>query len=105
MIHFVEQLNNANYRFEKIFETKVYDNRKFIGQNYSAFVRKKDNLENTYEFSFEKATEVLIQKKLIREIRISNEFTNLSLLPYNELFEELDFLIKKDASIFLKQSL
>jgi aminoglycoside 3-N-acetyltransferase len=105
MIHFVEQLNNVNYRFEKIFETKVYDNRKFIGQNYSAFVRKKDNLENTYEFSFEKATEVLIQKKLIREIRISNEFTNLSLLPYNELFEELDFLIKKDASIFLKQSL
>ena len=105
MIHFVEQLNNAEYRFEKIFETKVYDDGKFIGDDYCAFVRKRDNLENAYEFSFEKATEVLIQKKLIRQIWIANEFSNLSLLPYSEVFEELNSLIKKDISIFLKQPL
>ena len=105
MIHFVEQLNNADYRFEKIFETKVYDDGKFIGDDYCAFVRKRDNLENAYEFSFEKATEVLVQKKLIRQIWITNEFSNLSLLPYSEVFEELNSLIKKDISIFLKQPL
>jgi len=62
-------------------------------------------LENAYEFSFEKATEVLVQKKLIRQIWITNEFSNLSLLPYSEVFEELNSLIKKDISIFLKQPL
>lgn len=105
MIHFVEQLNNAHYRSEKIFETKVYDDGKFIGDDYCAFLRKRDNLENAYEFSFEKATEVLIQKKLIRQIWIANEFSNLSFLPYSEVFEELNSLIKKDISIFLKTPL
>jgi len=105
MIHFVEQLNNAEYRFEKIFETKVYEHEEFIGENYSAFVRKQDNAKNSYAFSFEKATEALIAKKLIREIRIANEFSNLSLLPYYDVFEILNSLIKKDSSIFLKQSL
>ena len=103
MIHFVEQLNKVNYRFEKLFETEVYDDKKFIGSNYSAFVRKKDNLKNSYEFSFEKATEYLIQEKLIRQMWITNEFSNLTLIPYDELFEELNSLIKKDSSIFLKQ--
>jgi len=105
IIHFVEQLNNADYRFEKIFETKVYDNGKFIGDDYSAFVRKRDNLKNTYGFSFKKATEVLIQKKLIQQTWLTNDFSNLSLLPYSEVFEELDSLIKKDIGVFLKQPL
>ena len=105
LIHFVEQLNKVNYRFEKLFETEVYDDNKFIGNDYSAFVRKKDNLKNNYEFSFEKATKFLIQKKLIRQMWITNEFSNLSLIPYDELFEQLNFLIKEDLSIFLKQPL
>jgi aminoglycoside N3'-acetyltransferase len=105
MIHFVEQLNNVDYRLEKIFETKVYDNGKFIGDNYSAFVRKRDNLKNTYEFSFKRATEVLIQKKLVRQIWLTKDFSNLSLLPYSEVFEELNSLIKKDLSVFLKKPL
>jgi len=105
MIHFVEQSNKVSYRFEKLFETEVYDDNKFIGNNYSAFVRKRDNLKNSYEFSFEKATEVLIQKNLIRQVWITNEFSNLSLIPYDDLFEELNSLIKFDSSIFLKQHL
>lgn len=102
MIHFVEQLNNVEYRFEKVFETKVYENNRFKGSDYSAFVRKRNNLNNTYEFSFEKTTEILIQKKMIRQICISNEFSNLSILPYDDLYEELNALIKKDRSIFLR---
>ena len=66
-------------------------------------MRKKDNLKNSYEFSFEKATEFLIQEKMIRQMWITNEFSNLSLIPYDELFEKLNSLIKEDSSIFLKQ--
>ena len=41
IIHFVEQLVKVDYRFHKIFKTKVYKNKKYISSGYSAFVRKK----------------------------------------------------------------
>ena len=105
MIHYVEQLNNASYRYEKSFSTNVYENKRFIGSNYSAFVRKRDNLKNNYEFSFEKAAQELVQKKLVKEVHITNDFSNLSLISYDDLFEELNNLININMSIFLKHPL
>lgn len=102
MVHYVEQLNNVSYRYEKSFGTRVYENESFIGSNYSAFVRKRDNLENSYEFSFEKATQELFKKKIVKEARITNDFSNLSLIAYDELFKELNTLINMDKSVFLK---
>ena len=101
----LEQLNNASYRYEKSFSTNVYENKRFVGSNYSAFVRKRDNLKNNYEFSFEKAAQELVQKKLVKEVHITNDFSNLSLISYDELFEELNNLINVNRSIFLKHPL
>ena len=34
-------MHRANYRFEKKFPTKVYDGKKYLGKNYSAYLKKK----------------------------------------------------------------
>ena len=40
MVHHVEQNLNASYRFDKVFKSKVYFKNKYLGKNYSAYVRK-----------------------------------------------------------------
>ena len=41
IIHFVENNVKAEYRFHKIFPTRVFRGKRYIGTNYSAFVQKK----------------------------------------------------------------
>ena len=40
VIHYVEQSVGSAYRYHKNFKTKVYNNNKYVGTNFSAFVRK-----------------------------------------------------------------
>jgi len=102
IIHYVEQLLNVDYRFEKYFPTNVYDKNKFIANNYSAFVRKKNNLKNDYSFSFEKAAGILSNQGLIQQINLDYEFSNISIMPYDETFDVLKNLLAQNESIFLK---
>lgn len=103
IIHYVEQLLNVSYRFEKYFPTHVYDQDEFVGNNYSAFVRKKNDTSNDFTFSFEKAADVLSKQGLIQQINLDYEFSNISLMPYDETFEVLRDLLIQNESIFLKK--
>jgi len=40
MVHHIEHIFKASYRYNKIFPTKVYSSNNYIGRNYSAYVRK-----------------------------------------------------------------
>ena len=105
IIHYIEQQLNVDYRFNKTFPTKVFQNKTFIGDNYSAFVRKTDNPDHNYEFSFTKSTIFLQKLGIINEIQIDKDFSNLSLMSYNNTYQALLSLIQKDSSAFLDRPL
>jgi len=105
MIHYVEQLLNVDYRFEKVFPTNVYDEDNFLGNDYSAFVRKRDNLENNYTFSFKKAARILHSQGLIKQTMLENEYSNISLIPYDASLESLKDMLSKDENVFLQKKL
>lgn len=103
IIHYVEQSLNVSYRFEKYFPTNVYDQDEFVGNNYSAFVRKKNDSKNDFAFSFEKAADVLLKQGLIQQINLDHDFSNISLMPYEETFDVLRNLLLQNESIFLRK--
>jgi aminoglycoside 3-N-acetyltransferase len=104
IIHYIEQQLNVDYRFNKTFPTKVFQNKTFIGENYSAFVRKTDNPDNNYEFSFTKSTSFLQESGIIHEKQIDKDFSNLSLMSYNDTYHALLSLIQRDSNAFLSKS-
>ena len=53
VVHHIEQLLKANYRYEKVFNTKVYNNKKYCA-NYSAYVRKNFNQSSLFSFKSRK---------------------------------------------------
>lgn len=103
LIHYVEQRKQVNYRFEKTFSTNVFCGQKFIGSNFSAYVRKKDNPDNAYYFNFRKANEYLLKKKLINEIASTEKFSNISIIPYDSCFENLTILLNQDSKAFISE--
>jgi aminoglycoside N3'-acetyltransferase len=100
IVHYIEQNNNAFYRYNKIFKTKIYNNKTFVGSNYSAYVKRNRDM-NAFHFNFNKSFIKLKKEKLINEIGDPNNFTNISLLDYNETLFSLDNLYKKDNNAFI----
>ena len=45
-MHHIEQKNRVNYRYEKTFTTKVFENNRYVGKNFKAFVRR--NMKNNF---------------------------------------------------------
>jgi aminoglycoside 3-N-acetyltransferase len=80
MLHFVEKEHNVPYRFEKKFPTHVYRGEKFIGTDYSAFVRKLDNPSNEYHFSFKLAAQDLYSHQIIREYDMGGDYSKISII-------------------------
>lgn len=100
IIHFVEQIVRAPYRYEKKFNTKVYLNKKkFIGSKYSAFVKKKE-IKNTNTNTI-KIAKILRKKKLLKEIGSINKLTNITILDYKMCINNMLKEYKKDKNIFL----
>ena len=99
LIHHIEQINKANYRYEKVFKTKIYDNNRYVGNNYKAFVRK--NLKSKYhESTFLKAYKKMKNKKYI----IRKKFKNLEIqvYPYQEFYADVNKLFIENSKIFIK---
>ena len=98
LIHHIEQINKANYRFEKIFKTKIYYKNKYLGNNYKAFVRK--NLKSEYtDSTFHKAYKKIKKKKYFLRKKVGK--IELLIYPYDNFYKDLDKLIKKDPNIFI----
>ena len=43
LVHHIEQINNAKYRYDKRFPTRVYRGNKYIKTGYKAYLRKNVN--------------------------------------------------------------
>ena len=99
LMHHIEQKNKAKYRFEKVFKTKVYKNKIFMGDNYKAFVRKNINLNYSLG-TFDKAYKKLKNKKYFFKKKIKN--LEILTYPYDDFYYDLDKLFKKNSNIFIK---
>lgn len=99
IIHFVEQLVKVDYRFHKIFKTKVYKNKKYISSGYSAFVRKKKiGPTNTI-----KIANIFRKKKLIKEIGNYKKLTNISIIDFKKCVKIMVQEYINNKEIFLNK--
>jgi len=102
MVHHIEHIFKASYRYNKIFPTKVYSLNQYIGKNYSAYVRKDiDNPDFFVNFS-------KVYKKIKNEHFIFNygdpkKFSNITIHPYDIFYEKLKQLYTKDRNIFINK--
>tara|TARA_B100000575_G_C23026184_1_gene590944 strand:+ start:113 stop:853 length:741 start_codon:yes stop_codon:yes gene_type:complete len=100
LVHHIEQNNRAKYRFEKKFHTKVFFHNKYLGKNYSAFVRRNLKNESTF-FTFEKTFKKIKDKKYF--FKFVNKNYNLLIYPYDSFYNDLNKLYKKNNNIFIKK--
>ncbi len=100
ILHYVEQSCGASYRFHKCFKTRVMNKNRFIGTDYNSFLRRRDVLGEDFSFTFKKASKILREKKIIKEV--GEDFQNITTYPYKETLEILlkEFYI--DQNIFIK---
>jgi len=98
--HHVEQNLAANYRFEKVFQTKVYKNKKYIGTNYSAYVKK--NFNKSSLFSFKKVARKMEKGGFISKMNNEKNLKSIFYYSYDEIYFFLHKLYLLDNKIFLK---
>lgn len=100
ILHYVEQLCGATYRFNKCFKTKVVDKNRFIGTDYTSFLRRREVKGEDFFFTFEKASKILRENKVIKEI--GGDFQNITVYPYKQTLDVLINEFYLDQNIFIK---
>lgn len=101
LVHHIEQNNNASYRFEKKFNTKVFFHDKYLGKSYSAFVRKNPKNKSTF-FTFDKILKKIKDKKYFFKYPKKNY--NILIYPYDNFYDDLNEHYKKNNYIFIKKN-
>ena len=100
MVHHVEQNLNASYRFDKVFKSKVYLKNKYLGKNYSAYVRK-NNKKKTF-FSFKKIIKKIKKEKFINYLNNNKGLKSFFYYSYDEMYFFLHRQYLEDRNIFLQ---
>jgi aminoglycoside N3'-acetyltransferase len=101
LVHHIEQINKAEYRFDKRFNTRVYKNNKFIKTGYRAYLRKfVDNKDHF--FTFKKLLKKIKNKRLFHEIKLYN--SGVKVYNYDKFYDELNYFYSQDNEIFIKKN-
>ena len=101
MIHYVEHISGATYRYHKSFKTEVYCNGKFIDTDFSAFVRRNDVDGYDFSFNFKKCAETLFHNNVIKETKCIDDTPYMASYPLNVSCDLMFDLFEKNPSIFL----
>lgn len=101
MIHHVEHMVGASYRYHKYFKTKVFEYGKFVDTDFSAFVRRKDIDGHDFSFNFRKCAEKLFNSNIIFETKDVEDAPYMASYPINVSFDMMADMFQKDSSIFL----
>ena len=102
LVHRIEQKNNANYRYDKKFNTKVIKNKKNLGSNFKAYVRKFKKKED-HVFTFKKIYKDLLNKDFMKYFIHKNE--KIFIYEYDEFYDYLEKEYNRDNNIFIKRRL
>ena len=100
LVHHIEQKNNANYRFNKRFNTKVIKNKKNLGSNFKAYVRKFKNKKD-HVFTFKKIYKDLLNKDFMKHFTYKNE--KIFVYDYDEFYGYLEKKYNENNNIFIKK--
>lgn len=102
LLHYIEQICGASYRTHKAFSTEVYRDKKYIGTDYSAFLRRLDI--NGYNFfsNFVKATNYLENMGIVAKTGSDSDLSNITLYCYDRTIEILQKLFYTDQNIFIE---
>lgn len=100
LVHHIEQKNNANYRFNKRFNTKVIKNKKNLGSNFKAYVRKFKNKKD-HVFTFKKIYKDLLNKDFMKRFTYKNE--KIFVYDYDEFYDYLEKKYNENNNIFIKK--
>ncbi len=103
LIHHVEQSCGATYRINKCFKTKVSKNRKYLGTDYNAFLRRRDVPKHDFHFDLKRASEKLYKTKIPKEIGDPKKLSNITLCDYDKLRSFFIESFLDDNSIFLSK--
>ena len=102
IIHHVEQSCGATYRVNRAFETEVYRGADYIGNSYSAFLRRRDVKEHSFAFRFEEAAAAMSEAGLIKQVGDDKTLTNFSAHGYDSASELLKSLFYRDPTVFIE---
>lgn len=101
IIHFVEKKMKAQYRYNKVFNTKVFDRKKYLGTNFSAYVQKK-NYKKKIETDTIKISKKIEKKNFYKKIGNDKNFTNLTHVDFYKAYNFMCNEFKKNNRIFIK---
>jgi aminoglycoside 3-N-acetyltransferase len=101
IIHFIEQKYSAWYRYEKVFPTQVFYDSQFIGDGYSAYLRKLDHPGQTFETKFMKGADHLFRNGVMLESGLNENFMNISYGAVAEVYDCLSNEYSADKNFFI----
>jgi aminoglycoside N3'-acetyltransferase len=100
-IHYVEQTAGATYRVNKAFDTKIFQNSRYIGTNYSAFLRRRDVSNETFDTTFASAANQMQDTGLVRQVGNEDRLSNISFYWYDDAIDFMCSLFNKNPCIFI----
>jgi aminoglycoside N3'-acetyltransferase len=101
LLHHVEDMGAAPYRFLKKFPTRVYENGAYLGTDYTAYLRRTDVEGHDFYTDFTKAAAAMKKAGFVREIGNEAELTHFSFYGFAETLAILQELFYTDSTIFL----
>jgi aminoglycoside N3'-acetyltransferase len=101
LVHHVEQTCGAWYRQNVIFATEVEDDGESKGTEFTAFLRRRDVPGRDFATQFRKASDNLFELGIARELNSTQNFQNVTAVPFDDAFESLCQLFYADSSVFI----
>lgn len=101
MIHFVEQMCGATYRFNKAFRTEVWRGEDYVGTDYSAFLRRLDVPGHDFVAACRPVTELFERTGLTRQTGDPAKLTGIALYSYDDAIDAMGEAFYRDPSFFI----
>ncbi len=101
IIHFIEQKFSAWYRFEKIFPTRVFIGDQFVGDSYSAYLRRQDQPGQTFETNFLRGSKLLFENGVMHESGLNKDYLNVSYGSMKKVYDSLCEAYLGDNNFFI----
>lgn len=100
-LHYVEHLCGATYRIHKAFKTQVYRSGKYVGTDYTAFLRRLDLQNQEFHQTFERAAVEMRQEGLVQEVGDPDTLRGIGCYDYDQAVSLLVDCFYRDPTIFI----
>lgn len=102
IIHSIEQSGGAVYRFNKVFPTFSYRRGQLVGGSYTAFVKRRVDSGQGFNFSFERSAQSLRSSGIVRQCDFGAGLTSVCCYSMLNAREILCREFEKDHTFFLE---